>query len=309
MQDFLESQNSNILAKNQDNFFLENALFVVATPIGNILDITLRAIDILKKCDFVICEDSRVSARLLEFLKIKKPFIIYNDHSDEATRFKILDLIKTQQKSLALISDAGTPLISDPGYKLVRFLIEHEVEVKSVPGPCSVIAALSICGIESDRFLFAGFVPHLKVKKEKLFKELVNIDSTLIFFESANRVATTLETMLVIFGNRKAAIARELTKLHEEVRNDNLENLVEFYQTFKVKGEIVILLSKPVKKGLEVDLAQMEKDLKAALKNMKPKEAVSLIADNHHLSKKLVYQKMLEITTNNRTTQNETSQS
>jgi len=290
MQDFLNS-------KTKSDFFLENALYVVSTPIGNIYDITLRAIETFKKCDFVICEDSRLSARLLNFLEIKKPFIIYNDHSDEQSRLKILDLIKDQKKSLCLVSDAGTPLISDPGYKLVNFLLENKVEVKSVPGACSVIAALSISGIQSDRFLFAGFVPHLKTQKENFFKILVNTDSTLIFFESAQRILNTLQNMLKIFGNRKAAIAREITKMHEEVKKDNLEDLVEYYSKNKIKGEIVILLSKPDSNNEQVNFDKIDEELKLALKTMKPKEAVALVADNYNLNKKDLYQRMLKITT------------
>ncbi len=287
MQDFLDSK--------KDNFFLENALYIVSTPIGNISDITLRAIDVLKKCDTIICEDSRVSSRLLKSLNIKKPLMVYNDYSDESARSKILDLISKQNKSLCLISDAGTPLVSDPGYKLVNFLLENKVQVKSIPGACSVIAALSISGIQSDRFLFAGFIPHLKLQKENFFKELVNINSTLIFFESPQRILSTLKNMLSIFGNRKAAITREITKIYEEVKKDNLENLIKYYQKHKVKGEIVILLSKPDPKDKEINFTKIDEELTLALKSMTPKDAVALIADSYDLNKKIIYQRMLNI--------------
>lgn len=290
MQDLLNINFPN----NDKDFFLKNGLYVVATPIGNMLDVTFRAIDILKKCDFVVCEDSRVSSRFLGYFGIKKSFIIYNDHSLAEDRREILDLIKNQNKALCLISDAGTPLISDPGYKLVSFLLDNNVEVKSVPGACSAIAALSISGIESDRFLFAGFIPNSS-QREVFLREFVNINSTLIFFESAQRLASSLSDMLRVFGNRKAAVAREITKLFEEVKKDDLKNLIEFYSQKNVKGEIVILISRAKDCEDEVNLSNLDSDLLLALKNMKPKDAVSLLSLNYNLPKKEVYQRMLDL--------------
>jgi 16S rRNA (cytidine1402-2'-O)-methyltransferase len=290
MQDFLKPSQENI----KDNFFLDSALYVVSTPIGNIQDITLRAIETLKKCDTIICEDSRISMRLLKFLNIKKPLIIYNDHSDDYLRGKILDLIKTQNKSLCLISDAGTPLISDPGYKLVDFLLSNSVLIKSVPGACSAIAALSISGVQSDRFLFAGFVPNAKSQREIFLKDLVNINSTLILFESPHRLISTLKSMLEIFGNRKAAIAREITKFYEELKRNSIEELIEYYEKSKIKGEIVILLSKANPKDQKDDFKQIDQDLKLALQTMKPKDAISIVSQNYNLSKKIIYQRVLD---------------
>ncbi len=292
MQDFMFEDNQ---LKSEKSFFLESGLHVVSTPIGNMSDITLRAIDALKRCDLVLCEDSRVSMRLLKFLGIKKTILTYNDQSDENLRRKILDLIQKQNKSICLISDAGTPLISDPGYKLVSFLLENDVKVRSIPGACSVIAALSISGIESDRFLFAGFVPNIKSQKEIFFKDFTQINSTLIFFDSPQRVASTLEIMLKVFGNRKAAIAREITKLFEEVKKDNLENLLKYYQDKKIKGEVVILLSKADLKDVAIDFTKVDEEIILSLKTMKPKDVVSLVAQNYNLNKKIVYQRMLTI--------------
>ena len=269
-------------------------LYVVATPIGNFGDITLRAIETLKNCDFVVCEDSRVTLKLLNKLEIKKPFIIYNDQSDDLVRGKILSLIK-EGKIIALVSDAGTPLISDPGYKLVNMLISNNVKVIAVPGPSSVIAALSISGIESDRFLFAGFIPDSKVAQEKLFKELAIINSSLIFFEAANQVLPSLEMMLEVFGNRTAAVVREITKIYEETKKDSLTNLIKYYQENKIKGEVVILVSKPKSDDKEIDLEALDEELKSGLKKFKPKDLVAIIADNYGLNKKVVYQRMLEL--------------
>ncbi len=269
------------------------ALYVVATPIGNLGDITLRAINILQECDFVVCEDSRVTARLLSNLEIKKPFLIYNDHSDNFAREKILNQI-LQGKSLALVSDAGTPLISDPGYKLVAFLLENNCQILSVPGACSAIAALSVSGIESDRFMFVGFVPSALAAKENFFKDLVDIKSSLIFFESSNRLLSSLEAMLKVFGNRTAAISREITKLYEETKKANLEDLIVHYKEKPVKGEIVILLSPPSKTE-QINFAVIDQELRSGLKKIKPKDLVTMIANNFSVNKKLVYQRMLEI--------------
>ena len=290
MQEFLKSNPS--LHSNK----IIPALYVVATPIGNLGDITLRAINILQQCDFVVCEDSRITANLLTKLEIKKPFIIYNDHSDNFVREKILNQI-LQGKSLALVSDAGTPLISDPGYKLVAFLLGNNCQVLSVPGACAAIAALSISGIESDRFMFVGFVPSGLVAKNNFFKELTQIQSTLIFFETSNRLLASLEAMLAIFGNRNVSVVREITKIYEETKKDNLENLIAYYQTNLPKGEIVIVLSPP-SKNEQINFLVIDEELKSNLHKMKPKDLVAMIAGNFNVNKKLVYQRMLEILKN-----------
>jgi 16S rRNA (cytidine1402-2'-O)-methyltransferase len=287
MQEFLKTP--SLLKHNK----IVPALYVVATPIGNLGDITLRAINILQECDFVVCEDSRITARLLANLEIKKPFLIYNDHSDNFAREKILNQI-LQGKSLALVSDAGTPLISDPGYKLVSFLLENNCKVLSVPGACSAIAALSVSGIGSDRFMFVGFIPNTLVAKENFFKELVDTKSTLIFFESSNRLLSSLQAMLKVFGNRTSAVAREITKLYEETKRANLEDLIAFYQDKTIKGEIVILLSPP-SKNQEINFDKIDKKLKSGLKKFKPKDLVAMVADEFGVNKKLVYQRMLGI--------------
>jgi 16S rRNA (cytidine1402-2'-O)-methyltransferase len=287
MQEFLK----NIPPIKQNKII--PALYVVATPIGNLGDITLRAINILQQCDFIVCEDSRVTGRLLDNFKIKKPFLIYNDHSDNFAREKILNQI-LQGKSLALVSDAGTPLISDPGYKLVSFLLENNCQVLPVPGACSAIAALSVCGIASDRFMFVGFIPTTTIAKEKFCKELVNIKASLIFFESSNRLVSSLETILKVFGNRTAAVAREVTKLYEETKKSNLEDLISYYKEKSIKGEIVILLSPPEKNN-QFSLEVVDQEIKFNLNKMKPKDLVEMVADNFGINKKAAYQRMLKI--------------
>ncbi len=267
------------------------ALYIVATPIGNLGDITLRAINILQQCDFVVCEDSRVTSRLLDYLEIKKPFIIYNDHSDNFAREKILNQI-LQGKSLALVSDAGTPLISDPGYKLVEFLLKNNCQILSVPGACSAIAALSVSGIASDRFMFVGFIP--TNSKENFFKDLIDIKSTLIFFETSNRLVSSLEIMLKIFGNRTAAVAREITKLYEETKKADLQSLIKHYQENPAKGEIVIVLA-PLAKNSEINFEEIDQKLKLGMEKFKPKDLAAMVADEFGVNKKFVYQRMLQI--------------
>ena len=283
--------------QNSEQFFLNQGLYVVATPIGNFGDITFRAEEILKQCDGIVCEDSRVTSKLLNKLQVKKPLIIYNDHSSEADRQKILELIK-QGKALALVSDAGTPLISDPGYKLVNFLLKYEVKITAIPGPCSAIAALSISGLPSDRFLFAGFIPTSAAARNTFFKELIDINTTLIFFESAVRTVSSLKIMLELFGNKMAAIVREITKIHEENRKDNLENLIEYYQKQGIKGEVVILLSNVKNSDSDIDFAAIDSDIKVGLKKFKPKDLANLIADSYHVDKKQIYQRIINLKTN-----------
>lgn len=290
MQEFLTNQQ---LIKDQK---LVPALYVVSTPIGNLGDITLRAIEVLQKCDFVVGEDSRVTAKLLNRLEIKKSFITYNDHSDQLARDKILNFILSG-KVLALVSDAGTPLISDPGYKLVEFLLENNAKVTSVPGACSVIAALTISGIASNRFMFVGFTPHSEIARQHFFKDLVNIDSSLIFFESANRLLVSLEVMLQIFGNREVAVVREITKIYEETKKAKLTDLISYYRQNSIKGEVVVLLSPP-SKNTEVDMEVVDQELRSGIKTVKPKDLVALVADQYGLNKKVLYQRMLQIIKN-----------
>lgn len=280
--------------KELEKTTLTPALYVVATPIGNLLDVSLRALTVLNQVNLIVCEDSRVTNKLLSKFKIKKPFLIYNDQSNQEVRDKILALIKSGQ-TLALVSDAGTPLISDPGYKLVAFLLANTAQVIAVPGPSSVTAALSISGIASDRFLFAGFVPHSAEAKSKFFEELSGISASLIFFESAQRLSNTLKSMLAVFGNRNAAVVREISKIYEETKRDQLETLADYYNKNQVKGELVILISKATNKDKQIDLDLIDQEIKSGLKKMKPKELIALIANQYGLDKKSLYQRMLKI--------------
>lgn len=220
-------------------------LYIVSTPIGNLDDITLRAIELLKSSDVIVCEDTRVSRRLLAKHSIDTPLLVYNDKSNEITRKKITQRVESGQ-AVCLISDAGTPLISDPGYKLVRHFYELRLHVDIVPGVSAPIAALSLSGLPSDSFFFAGFLPKTSTQRRKKFQQLSEYDATLIFFESASRIADTVDDAIEVLGDRQAVITRELTKLFQERIGDSLKSIASQLQENKLKGEIVFLISSKV---------------------------------------------------------------
>ena len=217
-------------------------LYIVSTPIGNLGDITLRALEALQSSDIILCEDTRVSNKLLAKHKIKGSLKVYNDNSDDALR----DFVKTlilEGKVVSLVSDAGTPLISDPGYKLVRELKSDNLHVDVIPGACAVIAALTLSGLPTDKFLFSGFLPKTKEGKKKVFEGLVEFDATLVFYETSKRLLQSLEVALEIFGDREANVARELTKLYQESRLSKLSELITHYNKNLPKGEVVFSVS------------------------------------------------------------------
>jgi len=241
---------------------LKSGLYIVSTPIGNFDDITLRAISTLKSSDIILCEDTRISQKLLAKHDIRTKLQIYNDHSNEQVREKIVSLIKAEN-IISLISDAGTPLISDPGYKLVRDLRMLNYHVEVVPGVSAPITALTLSALPLDRFLFCGFLPKTTESKKKIFTELANIHATLIFFETAPRLIKTLLTAKEILGNREICVARELTKLYQEVKTANIDEIIEFYQHNILKGEIVLLISGNVQEKEE----RLELDLKVFIES------------------------------------------
>jgi 16S rRNA (cytidine1402-2'-O)-methyltransferase len=242
---------------------LKPGLYIVSTPIGNLEDITIRALNTLKNSTIILCEDTRLSQRLLAKHDFHGKLLVYNDHSSEREREMIRKYID-QGEIISLISDAGTPLVSDPGYKLVRELKEKGYHVDAVVGACSVIAALTLSGLPSDRFLFAGFLPKTIEGRKKIFKELSGIKATLIFFETANRLKDSLLAALDNMGEREACVAREITKLYQETKLESLSKLVEFYTNNQIKGEIVLLISGD--KG-KMDKELIDKNLERLLKS------------------------------------------
>ncbi|MDN5204468.1 16S rRNA (cytidine(1402)-2'-O)-methyltransferase [Fulvivirgaceae bacterium BMA10] len=220
----------------------ETQLYVVPTPIGNLEDITLRALTILKSVDKILAEDTRKSGVLLKHFEISKPLQSYHVFNEHKTFNHIIEKLKGGEK-MALISDAGTPAISDPGFLLVRGCIENNIKIECLPGPTAFVPALVKSGLPTDSFVFEGFLPHKKGRQTKL-KALAEEERTMIFYESPHRLLKTLEQFTFFFGNdRKASISRELTKLHEETINDTLQNLNQYFKEQKIKGEIVIVVA------------------------------------------------------------------
>jgi 16S rRNA (cytidine1402-2'-O)-methyltransferase len=264
---------------------LKGGLHIVATPIGNLSDITLRALETLKGCDLIACEDTRVSRKLLSAYSIDKPVMSYHDHNADQVRPLLLDKIKGGQV-VALISDAGTPLISDPGYKLVRQCYEADLPVTFLPGASAVIAGLVLSGMPTDRFLFAGFAD------KKAYGELSPLSMSLIFFESAQRLGATLKDMAPAFPNREVAVVREITKLFEEVRRGSFEDLIQFYEEKGApKGEVVLVLSPP--HAQETSVGDIDSLLRQTLETHSLRDACALVAGALVLSRKQVYQRAL----------------
>ncbi len=269
-------------------------LYVVATPIGNLGDITLRALDVLRAADVIACEDTRTSAKLLSHFGIKARTISYHDHNSEGKLPRLLADLESG-KTIALISDAGTPLISDPGYKLVKEATERGIKVFPVPGASSMTAALSVCGLPTDCFLFTGFLPAKKVAREKAIQELAAIPATLVCFESARRLPESLEALATLLGQREAVIARELTKLHEELRRGTLAELATYYaETGEPKGEVVVVIAPPLPPAAPSD-TDVDKLLRKALKNLSVKDAAAQVAKLTGLSRQEIYAKALYI--------------
>ena len=219
---------------------LSGSIYIVSTPIGNLADISLRAIDILKTVDLIACEDTRQTAKILNHYKIKNKMTPYHDHNKEYKTSSLIDLIK-KGNSIALVSDAGTPGISDPGFYLIREAIKNDINISPIPGPSALTAAILASGMEIDRFLFEGYLPRKKGRLKRL-KELAAYKVTIVIFEGPHRVLRSLRDLRDTLGDRKAAIGRELTKVHEEFIRGNLSDLIANFSERKPKGEFVILI-------------------------------------------------------------------
>src|SRR5437868_396996 len=207
---------------------LSPGLYITATPIGNAADITIRALNVLKNCDAIVAEDTRVTSRLLSLHGISRPLLIYHDHNAASAGPRLLARLR-QGERLALVTDAGTPLVSDPGYRLVKAAQDEGLNVVPVPGPSAVVAALSAAGVPCDRFLFAGFLPSKTGERTRILNSLLGVPATLVFYESPHRLAGTLAVLAQEFGSRDAAVARELTKIHEEIRRGSLQQLADHF--------------------------------------------------------------------------------
>jgi 16S rRNA (cytidine1402-2'-O)-methyltransferase len=225
---------------------MSGTLYLVATPIGNLADITHRALQILKDVDLIACEDTRHTHKLLRHYGITTKTVSYHEHNEQQRTAQLIDQLQ-QGSDIAVVSDAGTPSISDPGFRLVRAAIENEVPVVPVPGPSAVISALIAAGLPTDEFFFAGFLPSRSNARRTRLNELRTVPGTLIFYEAPHRLATTLKDAYEILGEREAAVARELTKLHEEIKRGRLSELLSYFEdNDKARGEIVVLIDRNV---------------------------------------------------------------
>ena len=269
---------------------LAAGLYVTATPIGNAQDVTLRALDVLKGADLIAAEDTRVTAKLLAIFGIVKPLTSYNDHNGARERPRLLARLKEGAR-VALVSDAGTPLISDPGYRLVREALAAGIEVHAIPGASAPLAALALAGLPTDRFFFAGFLPAKRGERRHTLEELKPIRATLIFFEAPQRLAESLADMAEILGCRPAAVARELTKLHEEVRRGDLASLAQVYAQAPPRGEITLAVGPAGEQA--ADLSRVDSALGKALAFMPVRAAVDLVAEMLQAPRREVYTRAL----------------
>jgi 16S rRNA (cytidine1402-2'-O)-methyltransferase len=266
----------------------------VATPIGNLGDITLRALETLAGVDIVACEDTRITRRLLERFSISTRLMQYHEHNAEQARPKILAAL-AQGSSLALVSDAGTPLISDPGFKLVREVTAAGFAVTTMPGPSSVLAALTVAALPTDRFFFEGFLPAKSHARRTRLAELARIDATLVMFESGARVQDSLSDLAAIMGGRDAAICREMTKLHEEVRRARVSDLAAIAGTLETRGEFVLVIGPPDANADIVDDDALDALLRAALARSSVKDAVAEAVALSGRARRDVYARALEL--------------
>ncbi len=270
---------------------LSPALYIVATPIGNLGDITLRALAVLQGAALIACEDTRVTGKLLKHFGIKARLQRLDDHAPPEVRARIVD--EARRAAVVLVSDAGTPLISDPGYRLVRDAHAAGVTVTSIPGPCAAVSALAIAGLPSDRFLFAGFLPVKDRAREQALEALAEVAATLVFYETAPRLERSLRAIAALWPSREVAVARELTKLHEECRSGTAAALADHYAAHPPKGEIVLLVGPPAE--AEAPVHDTDALLRAALAGAGPGKAAGLVAKATGMDRAGLYARALEL--------------
>jgi 16S rRNA (cytidine1402-2'-O)-methyltransferase len=274
---------------------LTAGLHLIATPIGNLRDITLRALETLAAADVIACEDSRVTRKLLDHYAIATPLTPYHEHNAASARPKLLARLAAGE-AVALVSDAGTPLVSDPGFKLVRAASEAGHAVIAVPGPSAALAALAVAGLPTDRFFFEGFLPPKDGQRRNRIAELSRIPATLIVYESGPRVGRTLQALAEILGARPAAVCRELTKLHEAVRRGDLVAMAQAYQgDAEIRGEFTLVIAPPTDGSEAVDEGEVDALLRRALRRASVKDAVSEVAAATGRPRREVYQRALAL--------------
>jgi len=274
---------------------MKGKLYIVATPIGNLEDITLRALKTLKEVDIIACEDTRVTRKLLSKYDIEKPLVSYHEYNEQQKARELISLLESG-KNIALVSDSGTPGISDPGYRIVTLASQKGIEVIPVPGPCAAIAALSVSGLPTTRFAFFGFLPKSPKRRKEFLESIMEYPETLVFYESPNRILETLKDIIEILGDRNVSISRELTKVFEESLKGKASSVLEtLSQRQSIKGEITVVVEG--KRYEETELGQeIERELKELReKGLSLKEAVKTVSKEPGISKNLVYKKALTI--------------
>ena len=270
---------------------LTNSLYIVSTPIGNLDDITLRAIEVLKNSDVIVCEDTRRSIKLLNYLNIKKKLIAYHKFNEKKQMRGIIEHIK-QGKILSLISDAGTPMLSDPGRVLLNECLVNNIKIIPIPGISSITAAMSVSGF-NDQFLFYGFLPKTEIHLEKILMETAKYDCSLIFFIPAQKINFYIKQFKKNFQNRKILIAREITKIHETFYRDYVSKIQSFKNV--IKGEVTVVISEPILKTRGFDEQKIINKAKKFLKKYSLKDTVNLIIESEKVNKKKVYDLCLKI--------------
>ena len=288
-----------VILVNFEKRQLSAGLYYVATPIGAARDITLRGLDILASADVIAAEDTRTTKRLMEIHGIPlgdRPVISYHDHNGAKVRPRLMRLLN-EGKSVVYVSEAGTPLVADPGYALARTAIDAGILVIGAPGPSAVIAALTVAGLPTDRFFFAGFAPNAKGARRRFFEEFAEVPGTLVFYESPKRIHGMLGDLAhTLGGDRQAAVCRELTKRFEEVSRGTLDELSADFSGRAVKGEIVVLVDRA--RRIAVSDQSMEDALREALKTMRIKDAATVVSEALGIQRRKVYQAALDIEKN-----------
>ena len=274
-------------------------LYLVATPIGNLADITHRALQILRDVELIACEDTRHTRKLLHHYGIETKTVSYHEHNEQQRARELIELLQ-QGSDVAVVSDAGTPAISDPGFRLVRAAIESEITVVPVPGPSALISALIAAGLPTDEFFFGGFLPVRANARRARLNELRSVPGTLIFYEAPHRLAASLKDAYEVLGEREAVVARELTKLHEEIRRGRLSELGEHYASVEPRGEIVLLIDRTVlaesaaKDAGEANVAGLVAQFEAA--GLDRRAALKKAARELGLSRAEVYRRLIQET-------------
>lgn len=277
---------------------LEPALYLIATPIGNLGDVTVRALETFAAADIVACEDTRVTRILLERYGIRRKMIAYHEHNEAEAASRLVAAVQ-DGRSVALASDAGTPLVSDPGYRLVQEAIKEGVRVVPIPGASAVLSALTVSGLPNDTFMFAGFLPVKAGQKKSRIEALADVPATLIFYESPRRLADTLEVMAAVLGDREAVVARELTKTFEELRRGSLPELAAHYaQTGAPKGEVVLCVAPPGERA-EQSKADTDQMLIGLAAEMSAAKAAGEAARMTGQKKSDLYQRLLKLKADN----------